>query len=88
MHKSKVSSLLIVQWWLRAPRPRASVSVLCKLWVTNSSYIIVSHTEVGNVTNIEECDFDWGLEESDFHQDVRLTLRSVTNIGECETNIE
>ena len=32
--------------------------VTCKLEVTNESYIIVSHTEVGNVTKIEECDYN------------------------------
>ena len=55
--------------------PVPLLSALCKLQVINSSYIIVSHTEVGKVTNIKECDFDGGLEESDFNQDVRLTLR-------------
>ena len=44
--------------------------------------IIVSHTEVVKVTNIEKCDYD--CEESDFHEDFRLTLRSVTNIEKSD----
>ena len=42
---------------LGAPRPRpsasASVCVNCR-----TQMIVVSHTEVGNVTNIEKCDYD------------------------------
>ena len=45
----------------------------------NDIYKIVNHTEVGIVTNLEECDWHWG---------VWLTLRSVTNIEECDYNIE